>query len=114
MNSEGLDNDRSTTRHQHNAANVLSPETVTSEPKRESADHVQVDDVPASHTIITTLSDELGIDPLEMQPLYEAVDPDALDALFSSASNRGTNVTITFEYCGHAVTVTSEGTVTIQ
>ena len=114
MNTEGLDDDSFAARQQHITANVISPESASEDSPKKPADHVLVDNCPASHTIITTLSDELGIDPLEMQPLYEVVDPDALDALFSSVSDRGTSVTVTFEYCGHAVTVTSEGTVTIQ
>lgn len=38
-------------------------------------------------------------------PLYEAVDPDALDALVASGDGRDADLTVTFTYCDYTVTV---------
>lgn len=42
------------------------------------------------------------------EPLYEAIDPEALDELFRSGSGR-----VIFEYAGYEVTVESSGDVTV-
>ncbi|WP_083857091.1 HalOD1 output domain-containing protein [Natrinema limicola] len=46
-------------------------------------------------------------DPLELPPLYDAVDPDALDDLFASGRQNGTAQSgrIKFQYNGYTVVV---------
>lgn len=44
------------------------------------------------------------------EPLYAAIDPDALDSLFNERSTG----TLTFEYCGCVVTVHTAGTVHVE
>ena len=44
------------------------------------------------------------------EPLYDTIDPDALDSLFNERSTG----TLTFEYCGCVVTVHTAGTVYVQ
>lgn len=44
----------------------------------------------------------------ELQPLYEVIDPDALDSLYSSLDARST-ATVTFRYEGCSVTVRTDG-----
>ncbi len=44
----------------------------------------------------------MGIDPVDCPPLFEAINPDALDTLFEGKKSRGSLV---FEYAGYIVTV---------
>ncbi|SDW02164.1 hypothetical protein SAMN05443574_10164 [Haloarcula vallismortis] len=46
-------------------------------------------------------------------PLYETIDPEALDSLIDS-SDRSTPVSISFEYAGHSVTVRSDGELVVK
>ena len=53
-----------------------------------------------------------GTAPLD--PLYEAVDPDALDAMFRDAGDdAGAPVRVEFVYCGHEVCVDGADGVTV-
>ncbi|SIR82207.1 HalOD1 output domain-containing protein [Natronorubrum thiooxidans] len=50
-----------------------------------------------------------------LTPLFETIDPDALNALFSSThSGAARNGTITFTHDGYEVTATSEGHVVVS
>lgn len=54
-----------------------------------------------------------GEDPDDrLDPLYDAVDPDALDALFRRVDDSRTGA-VEFAYCGYRVTVDSTGLVTV-
>lgn len=58
-----------------------------------------------SHRVVTAVADREGVDPVELTtPLYEAVDPDALDSLFRYG--QATPVSCTFSYCGYHVEIT--------
>lgn len=48
-----------------------------------------------------------------LDPLYETLDPDALDALFATDDRAGTVESLTFEYCGFRVTVTGARRLTV-
>lgn len=60
--------------------------------------------------VVQTVAETTATDPLELPPLFEAVDPDALDA-FVRSLERGS---VTFTYAGRSVTVDSDGSVTID
>lgn len=47
--------------------------------------------------------------PLQMDPLAEAIDPDALNTLFYGRADSASSLAVTFEYCGSEVTVTTNG-----
>jgi len=49
-------------------------------------------------------------DTLEQPPLYDAVDPEALDTLIERMSSGE----VEFVYAGHDVTVESDGTITLE
>lgn len=51
-----------------------------------------------------------GADEGPLDPLYEVIDPDALDALCLPDDAR---TTISFTYCGYDVTVESTGRITV-
>ncbi|MFC4543914.1 HalOD1 output domain-containing protein [Halosolutus amylolyticus] len=56
--------------------------------------------------IINRVAEMEGQDPMDLPPLYDIVDPDALDRLAESSK-------IQFEYIGYNITVDS-GTITID
>lgn len=67
-------------------------------------------DESPSEAVIAALSAVTGHDPLEMDPLYEYVDPDALDAAFRSSPTAGSltgGLRIEFETEAGHVTVTA-------
>lgn len=65
---------------------------------------------PVSGRVVQTVADRADSDPLELPPLYESVDPDALDAFV-----RGTaDGRVEFRYAGYAVTVDSRGEVEVE
>lgn len=42
-----------------------------------------------------------------LSPLYERIDPDALDALLAAGTGREADCAVTFTYAGHRVTVSA-------
>ncbi|WP_372479942.1 HalOD1 output domain-containing protein [Halomicrobium sp. HM KBTZ05] len=72
---------------------------------------VEIDDEwEPSTAIVRAVSSHTGQPVMELPPLYEAVDPDALDALFSGRQTLGV---LTFAYAGHDVTVRTDQTVDV-
>ncbi|WP_224269266.1 HalOD1 output domain-containing protein [Haloprofundus salinisoli] len=63
--------------------------------------------MPPSTAAAVAVAEAKGIDPCEMQQLYQVVDPDALDALFVRQSMSS----VAFELSGYEVLVTSGGNV---
>lgn len=65
----------------------------------------------ASQAVVEKLAATEDVDPVEIEPpLYEAVDPDALDSLVESATGP---LTVAFPYCGYVVRVDESATVTV-
>lgn len=54
-----------------------------------------------SSRVIQEVADTLGVDPLELHPLFETIDPDALDSLFQTRTpaHHDDHVEFTFEGC---------------
>lgn len=64
-----------------------------------------------STAVIQSTAAFLGRDPIELEPLGEAIDTDALDSLFldcSHVSEGGTSGTVRFEYHGVDVRISFE------
>jgi hypothetical protein len=61
--------------------------------------------------IIAEVADETGSDPASLPPLYEAIDPEALEALYDHSSGeraeRRRDPTVQFRYAGRVVVVWS-------
>lgn len=75
---------------------------------------VEVSVTPAesvSDAVVMAISDETSTPVEECEPLYDAVNPDALDALCSSFSGDGA---VSFAYNGYDVTVTDEETIVLR
>ncbi|RQG98677.1 HalOD1 output domain-containing protein [Natrarchaeobius oligotrophus] len=62
------------------------------------------------HAVIEAVAETTDSDPLDLPPLYEAVDPDALNTLFDGPE---TGVWLRFRYAGFGVAVDDEG-VTVE
>lgn len=65
---------------------------------------------PLPMAIVERIAARENVDPLELPPLHDAVDTDALTALFATPERRAD--TVTFSYHGYEVTV--EGPEKIQ
>ena len=76
---------------------------------------VDGDGAPPSQRVVEAVSDARDVDVLDLPPLYDTVDPDALDGLF--AGRRGDagahSGTLVFEYADSTVVVDAYGTVTV-
>ena len=72
-------------------------------------------DPTASEAVVDAVAKRRGVDPLELEtPLYDAVDPDELNALLDGARDSGRSpVQVTFEYHSYTVTIDSSGSVTL-
>jgi hypothetical protein len=66
----------------------------------------------AHEAVIHAVADARGVSPLELEtPLFEVIEPDALDRLVDSGTP---GLTITFEYEDCIVTVDGENDVTVD
>ena len=74
-------------------------------------DAVQVGEPEATvHEIVTSIADQTGTGVLDLPPLNDSVDTDALTTLVRNE----TTSTVEFEYTGHTVTVDADGRVTVS
>ena len=63
-----------------------------------------------SIAVVYAVAATRGVDPLEVPPLYDWIDPEALDALFDQAivpTADGRNRHVEFRYDGHDVTISA-------
>ncbi len=68
-----------------------------------------VDTTDLCSDIVTAIAERTGADPLEMDPLYDAVDVDAIEAIVASAGD----ASVEFVYHGHTVVVDGDGSVAV-
>jgi hypothetical protein len=68
-----------------------------------------------STTVISAVADANGVQPLDLPPLYETIDPDTLDSLFrQTTESGGVPDQITFTHSDCTVTVHDDGTVIVE
>ena len=60
-----------------------------------------------SESVVMAVAEANDVSPIDLRPLNDVIDPDALDSLFQT----GTTGELTFEYEGHHVVVTDDGSV---
>lgn len=65
-----------------------------------------------SETVVRAVSTATGTPPDHLQPLYEEIDPDALESIFTRSTGAGME-TLTFLYEGYHVAVTRDS-VTVE
>jgi hypothetical protein len=64
----------------------------------------------ASETVLSEVAQQEDVQPEDLNPpLFEVVDPDALDGLFKGDTGR-----VSFEYHGYSVTVDHSANVSLQ
>lgn len=61
-----------------------------------------------SEAVVTAVAKQDGIDPDNLEPLYDVIDGNALDSLFRDGRGE-----VTFPYAGYEVTVDYAGVVTL-
>lgn len=67
-----------------------------------------------SETVVLTVAEAVGVDPLELDPLYDIIDPDALNSLFRpSVGSPPTTMTLQFSMAGCDVEVHGDGEVIV-
>lgn len=69
-------------------------------------------DRPIVQAIVEATAAASGRDPFELEPLYDAVDPDALSALVEGEPGEA-DVSVTLRYEGRTVTVQRGGEITV-
>lgn len=74
---------------------------MSARPQRETAN--------PSLSVVRTVSEESGTDTMELPPLYETIDPDALDAAIDDLETGE----IAFKYAGYSVTVDATGDIAV-
>lgn len=69
-----------------------------------------------SDKVINKVAEAEDVDPLELTPpLYDVIDPDALDLVFATTPTAGRmEGTVTFSYNGYDVTVWGDGDVSVK
>ena len=87
--------------------------------------YTAADDESMSEAVVAALRDaagvtgsdeDAGVEPVGvLTPLFETIDPDALNALFSPTQNGDTRTgSVTFTHDGYEVTVTHAGDITVS
>lgn len=77
----------------------------------EGSDHGTDPTLPTSLRVVEAVADREGEDPIELsEPLYEVVDPDALDRLVQGADDE---LTLSFGYYGYRITVHGDGEIVV-
>ena len=77
-------------------------------------DYVVPPNEPLSHAVVVAVAERKGIDPLELdERLYDCIDPDALDRLFTSAESDACG-TVQFVMAGCHVTVSGDRLVQVE
>lgn len=69
------------------------------------------DGANVSEAIVNAVAKFAGVDPLEMEPIYDGIDPDALDTLFDSrtdGTHRSGGLNVEFRLDGYAVALSSD------
>ena len=81
-----------------------------------------VDAVAPSHAVVCVVATMVDVDPTDLPPLYDAIDPDSLDRLTAgtaASANAGPDVAVAavqveFEYAGYSVRVGSTGSIEVR
>lgn len=84
--------------------------------KQQAVSRVQHDadtEYPLSTTLIELVADVAGTRPEELPPLYDYIDPEALDTLCAPGQNNAVE-RLSFEFAGFPVTVYAGGKIVVH
>ncbi|WP_266075522.1 HalOD1 output domain-containing protein [Haladaptatus caseinilyticus] len=75
---------------------------------RDNSATTSVEDGAVSEAVIRAISQVNGVDPLDLSPLYDTIDPDALDRLFrpTISTERDIESCVQFTMAGCEITIT--------
>lgn len=65
------------------------------------------------YAVLSAVADAEGVDPVALPPLYETIDPEALNTLFTARPEAAVE-TVTFQYTGYDVVVRGNGEVEVR
>ncbi|WP_247003153.1 HalOD1 output domain-containing protein [Halosolutus gelatinilyticus] len=68
--------------------------------------------IDPSEAVIEAIADVRDVEPIRLDPLYEFVDPEALDRICADRSDA--DCTVTFAYLEYRVAITDSGVITIR
>ncbi|WP_170155624.1 HalOD1 output domain-containing protein [Halopiger aswanensis] len=66
------------------------------------------DDTP-SMRVVDKVATRTGVDPEELPPLYDAINPDVIETVLQTDSAR-----VVFEYAGHTIIITEESQIRVE
>ena len=69
------------------------------------------EDTPVTGAIVTRVATSTDRDVTELPPLYETVDPEALERLIRTGSADETALSVTFNYAGQRITIGPDRTI---
>lgn len=73
------------------------------------------DDQTAAEAVLDAIAERAGVDLFDLSvPLYDAVDPDALDAFYRTCAEGNDAASVTFSYYGYEVRVSGRGDVVVD
>lgn len=84
-------------------------EVITQHDSGEDLDAPETDEVFG--TIVDALADAADVSPMELDPIYDSIDPDALSRLLNGAD---ADLSVTFTHGQHGVQVYDDGTVIVR
>jgi hypothetical protein len=84
-------------------------EVITQHEFGENVDSPDADEV--FETIIDALADAADVSPMELDPIYDSIDPDALSRLMNGSD---ADLSVTFTHGGHNVQVYDDGMVIVR
>lgn len=82
----------------------MSPDAIASDSRGTDASTQ-----PASNRVVETVADRESTDHTDLPPLFEAIDPDALDTIVHECGG-----TVTFRYAGYTVEVRGANGVVVE
>lgn len=65
----------------------------------------------ASAAVVRAVAEAANAEPRDLDPVYKAIEPEALNALFDDSD--GTPIAVSFEYAGYEVSVRGRGEVVL-
>lgn len=69
---------------------------------------------PIGEVVVETVARVEGVRPDELAPLYDSLDPDALDSLYAPAIDPEQALCVTFAYAGYEVVIEDGDVVTVR
>lgn len=98
--------------HKESHSELVSPSSLED---RSPVANASWDEEQASTVVVETIADIRDEDPLSMPPLFDGIDPGALDALMEHAAEKEQpSVEVRFTYHGFNVSVLGNGFVCVE